>query len=334
LNLYTEEEIEMLKSVGGKIAINGNESYWNFGWISSEERSEEQTNLDATYQREMPSFSIEGEEEPKDRAFLWDFSLKANNGKHFTVFHQQTGSCVGNGLGQALWYLSAVEVHRLKDPEQVLMPFWLLPYGRSRMYAGMDNHGEGSFGSSAALAISKDGVIPFNLEGLPQPTNRDGLTWGKEAELEWSRGSKIDEKWLNLSRKHLVKTTARIRSADDAIAALRNYYPLTCASMFGFTPMIPEISGTPPVRVVQRRNDSWGHQMCCIGWIKHPEHGDIFYILNSWGKELHGVPAGSFNEPPGGFWIKKKEMEFICRDEVFAFSQFQGFPAQTISWNF
>jgi hypothetical protein len=81
--------------------------------------------------------------------------------------------------------------------------------------------------------------------------------------------------------------------------------------MFGFTPMIPEVSGTPPVRVVQRRNDSWGHQMCCIGWIKHPEHGDIFYILNSWGKELHGVPAGSFNEPPGGFWIKKKEMLFL-----------------------
>jgi hypothetical protein len=68
--------------------------------------------------------------------------------------------------------------------------------------------------------------------------------------------------------------------------------------------------------------------------MNHPDHGDIFYILNSWGKSLHGTPAGSFNEPPGGFWIKKKEMEFICRDEVFAFSQFQGFPAQTISWNF
>lgn len=334
MNLYTEQEIEMLKGFGGKLTIKGDESHWNFGWVSPEERSEAQTNIDASYQNQMPAFSIEGEEEPKDRAFLWDFSLKANNGKHFTVFHQQTGSCVGNGLGQALWYLSAVEVHRLKDPEQVILPFWLLPYGRSRLYADMDNHGEGSFGSAAALAISKDGVIPYNLEGLPQPVDKDGLTWGKEEELKWSCGRKIEEKWLTLSRKHLVKTTARIRSADEAIAALRNYYPLTCASMFGFSPMIPEASGTPPVRVVQRRNDSWGHQMCCIGWMKHPEHGDIFYILNSWGKEIHGVPIGSFNEPQGGFWIKKKEMEFICRDEVFALSQFQGFPAQTISWNF
>lgn len=334
MSSYTNEEFDKLQSVGGRITIKGEETHWNFGWVPPEHRSEYQKEQDATYQKAMPIFAIEGEEEPKDHAFLWDFSLKANAGKHFTVFHQQTGSCVGNGLGQALWYLSAVEVHRLQDPEQVILPFWLLPYGRSRLYADMDNHGEGSFGSAAAKAIAEDGVIPFNLEGLPQPQDKDGLTWGAEAELKWSCGSKIEAKWLELSRKHLVKTMARIRTAEEAKAALRNYYPLTCASMFGFSPMIPEVSGTPPVRVVQKRNDSWGHQMCVIGWLEHPEHGDLFYILNSWGKKIHGVPTGAYNEPQGGFWIKKREMDFICRDEVFALSQFQGFPAQKISWNF
>lgn len=333
MSSYTNDEFEPLKKFGGTFSAQEENVHWNFGWIPPDKRSSLQKEQDEQYQKEMPEFKIIGEEEPKDRAFLWDFSLKANEGKHFTVFHQQTGSCVGNGLGQALWYLSAVEVYRLKDPEQVILPFWLLPYGRSRLYADMDDHGEGSFGSAAAKAIKEDGVIPFNLDGLPQPVDKDGLTWGKEQELKWSRGSIIEKKWLDLSRKHLVKTTARIRSADEAKAALRNYYPLTCASMFGFSPMVPEISGTPPVRVVQKRNDSWGHQMCCIGWLDHPEHGDLFYILNSWGKETHGKPAGYYNEPEGGFWIKKREMEFICRDEVFALSQFQGFPAQTISWN-
>ena len=332
--LKSNEDIEVLKSVGGKLVCHGMENHWDFGWISPKDRSPEQKLEDASFQAEMPAFEILGEEEPKDHAFLWDFALKANNGKHFTVFHQQTGSCVGNGLGQALWYLSAVEVHRLKDPEQVILPFWLLPYGRSRMYAGMNDHGEGSFGSAAAKAIREDGVIPYNLPGLPQPKDDNGLTWGSKVELEWSYGKGIDQKWLNESRKHLVKTTARIRTADEAKAALRNYYPLTCASMFGFSPMTPPVSCDPPVRLVPRRNDQWGHQMCCVGWLNHPQKGDLFYILNSWGKTVHGEPAGHYNEPPGGFWIGKADMEFICRDEVFALSQFQGFPAQKISWNF
>lgn len=332
--MKSDEEMEALKSVGGRMIWNGLENHWDFGWIPQRNRSEEQKIKDAYYQTQMPAFEIIGQEEPKDHAFLWDFSLKANNGKHFTVFHQQTGSCVGNGLGQALWYLSAVEVHRLKDPEQVVLPFWLLPYGRSRLYAGLDDHGEGSFGSAAARAIQEDGVLPFNLPELPQPVDDDGLTWGEKAELEWSYGRGIDEKWLKESRKHLIKTTARIRTATEAKAALRNYYPLTCASMFGFSPMTPEVSCDPPVRLVPRRNDQWGHQMCCIGWLDHPQKGDLFYILNSWGKKIHGQPAGHYNEPPGGFWISKQDMDFICRDEVFALSQFQGFPAQTISWKF
>ena len=58
------------------------------------------------------------------QAFLWDFTKAANGGKHYRTFFQKTGSCVGNGGGQAVWYLSAMEVIRLGDREQVLLPFY------------------------------------------------------------------------------------------------------------------------------------------------------------------------------------------------------------------
>ena len=63
----------------------------------------------------------------------------------------------------------------------------------------------------------------------------------------------------------------------------------------------------------------------------HPTLGEIFYILNSWGPRTHGTdPAGG---PPGGFWVKKSEIDYITRQgDSFAFSQFDGFPAQKLDW--
>jgi hypothetical protein len=51
--------------------------------------------------------------------------------------------------------------------------------------------------------------------------------------------------------------------------------------------------------------------------------------LNSGGNPHGADPDGG---PPGGFWIKKADMEFMCRDEVFIFSNFDGFPAQSLPW--
>lgn len=240
-----------------------------------------------------------------------------------------TSQCVGNGGGQAVWYLSAVEVVRLKDPEQVLLPFYLLPYGMSRKRGGLGGRGEGSFGSAFAEAIKLDGILPFNTEGLEQPDFRDGVTWGRNVELKWSDGASISENWLQKSRKHLVKTVSKINSSDDARSAIRNYYPITIASAWGGM-MDPPLSGDPAVRL-NRRVTTWHHQMCVIGWWEHPTLGELYYVLNSWGPRTHGTPAG--DEPPGGFWIKASDMDWICKTgECYAFSQFSGFPAQKFSW--
>ncbi len=258
---------------------------------------------------------------------VFDFEVETDHS--FIAAGLVVHNCVGNGGGQATWYLSAAEVVRLRDPEQVILPFYLLPYGRSRFHAGMRGRGDGSFGSAFAKAIRTEGILPANTEGLPKWTDQGGITWGSSVEYEWSDGAAIPSKWMEQSKKHLVKTTALLRSADDAREALRNYYPCTIASDWGGQ-MRPTQQGEPAV-LLNRRTTTWMHQMSLQGWWDHPTLGEIFYILNSWGVDAHGQPPD--DAPPGGFWVKKSEMESIIRQgDSFAFSQFDGFPAQDLSW--
>ena len=323
-----------LADVGGKRLMKGDssESIWSFGYITPEDRTDEEQAFDTEIKSKMIDFQIIGAQDPSDKAFLWECAKVANGGKHFRTFSQQTGSCVGNGGGQAIWYLSAVEVVRLKDPEQVLMPFWLLPYGRSRYYAGSRGKGEGSFGSAFAEAMRKDGVLEASHEGLPQCTDQGGLTYGRATEMSWSDDGKIDKKWLDLSRKHLLKSTAQVKSAVQVREALLNYYPCTIASDWGGQ-MTPAVQGQPPVRL-NKRADTWNHQMCVIGTVNHPTLGWIYYVLNSWGVDAHGQPPeGGYGEPPGGFWVNETDMDRIAKQgDSFAFSQFDGFPAQKLDW--
>ncbi len=260
---------------------------------------------------------------------VFDFEVEEDHS--FIAGGMTVHNCVGNGLGQALRYLSAVEVVRLKDPEQVILPFWLIPYGRSRYYGGMRGRGEGSFGSTAAKAIMVDGVVPYNTAGLEQPTmnENDGITWGSSAEMKWSDGGAISEDWLSKSRKHLVKSAANCPNADAAWEAVSNWYPLTIASNWGGQ-MKPSVQGSPGV-LLNKRVTSWAHQMCVIGRYRHPTLGKLFYVLNSWGPRTHGTcPSGA---PPGGFWITFAEMDYICRQqEAFILSQFNGFPSQQFRW--
>jgi C1A family cysteine protease len=133
--------------------------------------------------------------------------------------------------------------------------------------------------------------------------------------------------WLEKSRKHLIKTTAQCRSAEDVAAAVQNGYPCTIASNWGGQ-MRPSVQGD---RLINKRATTWNHQMCVVGWEDHASLGELFYILNSWGVDTHGTcPSGA---PPGGFWIRKADMQNIVgQEETFALSQFDGFPSQDFFW--
>lgn len=239
-------------------------------------------------------------------------------------------NCVGNGFGQVLWTLQAIESVK-GDGEEVKLPFWLLTYGLSRSIGGMHDYGEGSFGSAMAEAARIGGTHHAYVEGVPQPQLEDNdtsVTWGGQAEWDWSNGDRIPKKYLDLAKQHLIKTTSLCKTADDVREALINGYPCTCASDWGGN-MRPAVAGRTEPVILNRRTDTWQHQMSVDAWWEHPDLGEIFYIANSWGTQAHGkCPSGA---PLGGFWILKADMNYICRqNEVFAYSQYPGYPAQNL----
>lgn len=321
-----------LQSVGGKKLKLGRKSVWNFGYVPPLTRTRTQHAAVGEAQAAMPKFTPppHPKGDPKQALLyeLWKHpDVVAANGFAYPGTHQLTGSCVGAGGGNCWMTLACVEAVRLGDPEIPLVPFWLLPYGRSRLYMGDSGQGEGSTGSTFAQAAREDGCVPANTPGLPSFTKGDGLIWGKSVEMKWSDGDSADSlAMLPASRRHLVRTTAQCRSADDVRAAIVAGYPCTCASMYAHDG--GTVQSDPPI-CVGRKSGEWAHQMSLQAWIEHPKLGELFYLMNQWGLDAH--TPDPFGAPLGGVWVKKADVNWICRDEVFAFSQFGGFPAPT--WN-
>lgn len=303
------------------------EEIWDFGWLDPARRTAEQATAAAACDARMPAFAITGHksDDPK-KVLLTDVTRACNGGTHFLTFRQETGSCVGNGLGQALRVTAACDAMMRGEPEDgAKLPYWLLAYGWSRKIAGMRGKGEGSFGGAAAEAAREKGFPAFDFVGLPRPNTDDGLCYGKRVEYDWSFGPEQPRGgWDGAAVKHLVRTTAKCGSADDVREAIRNGYACTCASSWGGQ-MRPQVTDGV---LLNRRTTTWAHQMSINGWWDHPSLGEIFYILNSWGPGTHGTcPSGA---QPGGFWVKKADIDWICRDEVYALSQWDGFPAQDV----
>ena len=329
------ENEAFFRSVGGSIAAQTGDPtspdsprlmwaeppIWFFGYYAEPMRDTVLQMQASTINRNAPVFSLPSRAGADTQAFLWECTKKINGGQHFTNQRQESGSCVGINGGQAAAYTGACDVAIRGDWENALdWPFWLLPYGVSRQIMGARGQGSGSTGGSMAQAVREAGFPPFSFEGLPKPGTSDGIGFGERTEIAWSYAPQQPKgPWQEAAKKHPMQTTARCRNSDDVREALRNGYACTQASMWGGD-MKPSV--TEGV-LLNRRSDRWSHQMCIVGWQDHPKLGEIFYILNSWGPRTHGEdPAGG---PPGGFWVKKEEVNFMCADEVYAYSGWQGF---------
>lgn len=322
----------LARMAGGKLK-NGR---LNFGWIPPDERTKRQALAHNAALAQMPKFKIFGATDYKEgKTLLYDLwthpeTVKAL-GYAYPGTHQFSGCCVGAGGGNAGETLLLGDAITRGEPERICVIYWLLAYGRSRFYMGDRSPGEGSLGGTFAQAARDDGFLDASQEGLPEFENGDGLEWGQQIEISWSDGdAKQTMDLLPESREHLISTTAECRSADDVRDAIVNGYPVTVASMWGGRMECPE-RGNPPVLLNERAGE-WAHQMSYHGWWDHPSLGEIYWEQNQWGKGAHGIdPAGG---PPGGFWKLKKDVEWECRNgEVFAFSQFAGFPAQNVEWD-
>ena len=294
------------------------------GWIPPIKRTFEQHEAHGQAQSEMPTLYLGGvglQDEQVDLTKIWSHQSVINAlGFAFPGVHQYTGSCVGAGGGNMLMTLIIIEILMKGDLEEIKVPFWLLPYGRSRFYAGMKSPGEGSLGSTFAKSAKEDGVIEATLSNLPRFENKDGLSWYENAERSWSDGdAKQTMDLLSESRKHPCQTVAQIRNTDELEAGIRNLYPATNASS-----LIPNMRVESDGEAYGRVARSGGHQTTFLGVWRHPVKGKRFFkYVNQWGLNWGKNGMG---------WIPDEDTQAIINDgeETYLFSSLQGFPAQTL----
>lgn len=259
-----------------------------------------------------------GEDNTAKNVRLWD-SAVAVLGKHIPNYAQETGDCVSFGAKNAVNYLlvtqmktgpPGLEFHEAHPP-------WI--YGGSRVTIGRGQlgHGAGSVGAWAAEFVQKYGVLRADLDGVPAYSGKLADQWGRSGPPKDLFPKAVDFK---------VHTVAPVRNASEARDALCNGYPVTIASDWGSKDMRPTDG-----RIVARRNDNWPHQMCLIAYDGKTGSEPYFYVLNSWGPNAHPQPLQG--EPPGGFWIRSKDVDYITRaGDSFAFSNFDGFPARELDF--
>ena len=298
------------------------------GWIPPFMRTSEQSENDERILAGLPRFAMPGYRDETGRFALWDIAKKVNGGQHIPFAWQVTGSCVGSGGSNMLRILMRVEMSQ-GEAEEFQELWWPYTYGQSRKRGGMGGQGEGSFGSAWAEAIQKDGI--FSVKESPGlPAFKDASGWlqlSRAVEMDWSDGASKSS-FAPLGLKHPVKTVSKINNSSEAKASIQNGYPLTCASMMGTRG--PRLQGTPEVQLAAW-DDEWAHQMSVNEAWDHPTLGLIFRIQNNWGPNAH--PDDPSGAPPGGFYVTAKTFDRICRDEVFAFSGFDGFPTQNLDWS-
>lgn len=307
----------------------------NFGWIPPSERTEAQHEAHAEAAATMlPRGSLAhlamGTPPVGTKVMLTD-SWKAPAvvdafGQPYPGWFQSTGCCVGVGGGNALQTLVCIEGTRSQD-EKIFKVFWPLDYGISRYLSGDRGPGEGSLGSTFAKAVTANGVIDAASSGLPTIGTHDGMwSYGQATEMQWSDGSRIGQNWLTEAKKHVLKSATACGSATEVRDAILNGYPVTRAFSYFCNP------GTAKVQdgaLVGTYNGRGGHQESWLGYWNHSTLGEMIWEQNTWGQSVYGNDPGG--GPAGGVWIKIADIDRMCRSgeaEIYAFSQFDGFPLQ------
>ena len=300
------------------------------GWKHPSVRSTEQNRQHDTIMADMPEFEIKGQFKAVQKVCLWD-AARSVLGRDLRCFYQQVGSCVGNGKAKTEEYTMINEI--LLDPTKQFKHVYE-PYGyaMSRVCAGISGSDDGSTGSGAAEAAVKFGLLQVDFDPTNMPLSFDDddktVVWPGKVDQAWGYNG-APTKYITEGKTHLIKTTANLRNTDNVRDALVNKYGVTCASNWGGQ-MKPGVTNGV---LLNRRVTTWNHQMSVSAYWDHPDLGEIFWIQNSWGWNCHGIcPSGA---PGGGFWVRKADMQFICdQGEVFAYSQFDGYPADMIPWIF
>lgn len=332
----TFEEYEFLRSVGGRaIAKRGtyatspdDTTEWNFGLLQPSHPGNLKLTTalakqDKAHRKAIGTFKhtvhVNDDTDNIDLTQTWKHPLVTQGlGRSFQGFGQLTGSCVGAGGGNNQATMNFLEVVILKQPEKIYMPFWPLMYGRSRLYMGDHNRGEGSMESTWDKA-RVDGVLPASTAGLPTFFEQGGLLHiGSNNEMMWSDGdSKPLIDYLSAARAHPITGSSVCRSAEDVWNAIGSLQVVGHGSMYGYNVVGTDEGG----EALGKRGPRWSHKETILG--RRVRNGKReFKNVNQW-----------FYQGACQVWIPEVDVEWICNDgEVIAYSGLQGIPEDELRW--
>lgn len=227
---------------------------------------------------------------------------------------QSTGDCVSHGTRNAVDITRAVEIDIKGEAES-----WVARGATEAIYGARGHGGQGMSCSRAAQFVSKTGgvVLRKNYPGVADFSKYNGsmgARWG-------SRG--LPDKVIDIADDHQVRTVSLIRSIDEARDALANGYGICVCSGYGF-------SSRRDSKGIARKSGSWSHAMAwtaCDDTGKEP----LFLVQNSWGKWNDGGHPDWGPIPDGSFLIRASDAAGMLRQNgAYAFSDFNGFPPQTL----
>jgi len=226
---------------------------------------------------------------------------------------QTTGDCVSHGTVNAGDISRAVEIDIRGESED-----WVAR-GATEVIYGLRGHcGQGMSGSRGAQVITKYGfAIRKKYEGYDL-----SVYDASKGARKWCPNN-VPQDLLDQIKDRTFGTSTLIRSAEEARDALANGYGIAICSGQGF-------SGTRDSKGFARAQGSWPHCMS-LGACDDTQGNMDFLVLNSWGNWNSGGMPEWGPIPPGSFLAKAEVIDRMIRSGgTFAFSNFDGFPAQKL----
>jgi len=214
----------------------------NTGWVQEIAKRE----FAAICGDSFPNLSIEGDDNNDiagKKRLLFEYTRKVL-GKDTENFRQETGDCVSFGTKNANEYLQCAQICKGQNLKfrPLFPPFF---YGTSRVLVGKGKLGRraGSIGAWVQEAAKTYGEIPRDDPSVPKYSGRVADSWGYDGP---------PNQFLEIGKKSLIKSTALLKTANDAAVALYNGYPCIVCSNYGFN-MKPDSDGFHTAR------GTWGH---------------------------------------------------------------------------
>jgi hypothetical protein len=248
--------------------------------------------------------------------------------------HEQLiGDCVGQAYALGVDVLTATQIHHLGLAER-----WITKSSSEAMYAGsryeigykVHNtrgllNGDGSLGVYCAEYLRDYGVLLRQKYGdfdLTQYDARLARTWGRTG---------VPDELEPLAKEHPVRSTALVRSYEEARDAIANGYPVIFCSGVGFDPNRGNNDGGRDSMGFLSQGGAWYHSMCAIAVDDTDRPGVL--IINSWGPDWV-TGAKRHGQPDGSFWVDAATIDEMCgAGDSHAISGFIGFPSQRLDYN-